>query len=152
MRIRRLVLISAGALLVVALLSVFFAPLIVAGGLRIWTQRAAQREGLRLELGEIEAPFLRPVIVRNLRATSDPALPFQIECTAPMVELSLNVAALFTASKRPLRYLQVDGLTLNIRRAQNKTETGRPPSWAVFEKLRADSFKFSSVNIHLENV
>jgi hypothetical protein len=151
MRMGRLVLISAATLLVVALLLVCFAPLIVAGGLRIWAQHLAQREGLRLELGEIEAPFLRPVVVRNLRATSDPALPFQIECTAPQLELSLNLAALLAGSKRPLRYLQVDGLTLNIRRAQNKTEPGRRPSWAVFGNLRADSFKFAGVNLHLEN-
>jgi hypothetical protein len=151
MRMRRLILISAGALLVVALLLVWFAPLIVAGGLRIWAQRAAQAEGLRLELGEIEAPLLRPVIVRNLRVTSDPALPFQIECTAPRLELSLNLAALVTGSKRMLRHLQIDGLTLNIRRLQNNTEPARRPSWAVFENLRADSFKFSGVNLHLEN-
>src|ERR671921_3058375 len=112
MRIRRLLLISGGTLIVVALLLVSFAPLLMAGGLRIWAQRAAQREGLRLELGEIEAPFLRPVIVRNLHATTDPSLPFQIECSAPRLELSLNLAALFTGSKRPLRHLEIDGLTL----------------------------------------
>ena len=151
MRLRRLALISAGTLLVVALLLVCFAPLIVAGGLRIWAQRVAQREGLRLELGEIEAPFLRPVTVKNLHVSSDPALPFQIECTSPRLEVSLNLAAFVTGSKRPLRYLQIDGLTLNIRRAQKKMEAGRRPSWAVFGNLQADRFKFSAVNLHLEN-
>jgi hypothetical protein len=151
MRTRRLVLILGGTLLLVALLLVCFAPLIVAGGLRIWAQRAAQREGLRLELGEIEAPFLRPVIVRNLHATGSPTLPSQIECTARRVEFNLNLAAFVTGSKRPLRQLQVEGVTLNIRRSQNNTEPGRQPSWAVFENLRADSFKFSGVNLHLEN-
>src|SRR3954470_10283824 len=116
MRGKRLLLIFAAALLIVILLAVCFAPLLVAGGLRMWTQRAAHREGLRLELGEIEAPFLRPVIVRNLRVRSDPGLPFQIDCTAPRVELGLNLSGIFSGAKRPLRDLQVDDLNLAIRR------------------------------------
>ena len=67
MRLRRPVLIFAATLLVASILVVCFAPLLVAGGLRWWAQRAANREGLRLELGEIEAPFLHPAIIRNLR-------------------------------------------------------------------------------------
>src|ERR1051325_6246688 len=148
---RRLLLIFAAALLVVILLAVCFAPLIVGGGLRMWAQRAAHREGLRLELGEIEAPFLRPVIVRNLRLRSEPGQPFQIDCAAPRVELGLNLPGIFSGSKRPLRDLQVDGLNLMIRRDAAATATGRHAPWSILENLLADHFKFSAVNLHSEN-
>jgi hypothetical protein len=151
MRARRLLLIFAAALLVAILLAVCFAPLIVAGGLRVWAQRAAHREGLRLELGAIEAPFLRPVIVRNLRVRSDPGLPFQIDCTAPRVELGLNFSGLFSGSKRRLRDLQVDGLTVVIRRDTAAAGTARGAPWSILENLLADRFKFSGVNLHAEN-
>src|SRR3954452_15585103 len=151
MRGKRLLLIFAAALLIVILLAVCFAPLLVAGGLRVWAQRAARREGLRLELGEIEAPFLRPVIVTNLRLRSDPGLPFQIDCTAPRVELGLNLSGIFSGAKRPLRDLQVDGLTVVIRRDPAAAETARRAPWSILENLLADHFQFSGVNLHAEN-
>jgi hypothetical protein len=151
MRGKRLLLIFAAALLIVILLAVCFAPLIVAGGLRVWAQRAAYREGLRLELGEIEAPFLRPVIVRNVHVRSDPGMPFQIDCTAPRVELGLNLSGIFSGAKRPLRDLQVDGLNLVIRREAAATAPTRHAPWSILENLLADHFKFSGVNLHAEN-
>jgi hypothetical protein len=151
MRARRSLLIFTAALLVAILLVVCFAPLIVAGGLRMWAQRAAHREGLRLELDAIEAPFLRPVIVRNLRLHSDPGLPFQIDCTAPRVELGLNLSGIFSGAKRPLRDLQVDGLTLAIRRVPAAVGTAHSAPWSILENLLADHFKFSGVNLHAEN-
>ena len=151
MRARRLLLIFAAVLLVAILLAVCFAPLIVAGGLRVWAQRAAHREGLLMELGEIEAPFLRPVIVRNLRVRSEPGLPFQIDCTAPRVELGLNLSGIFSGAKRPLRDLQIEGLNVVIRRDPAATATTRHAPWSLLENLLADHFKFSAVNLHVEN-
>src|ERR1043166_1162271 len=151
MRGKRLLLIFASALLIVILLTICFAPLIIAGGLQVWAQRAAHRGGLRLELGEIEAPFLRPVVVRNLRVRSEPGQPFQIDCTARRVELGLNLSSIFSGSKRPLRDLEVDGLTLVIRRDATATATARHASWSLLENLLADHFKFSGVNLHTEN-
>src|SRR5205085_9877073 len=111
MRARRLLIISAAVFLVGALLVVCFAPLIVAGSLRMWAQRAVQREGLRLEIGKIEAPFLRPVIIRNVRVRTDPGQPIQIDCTVSRLELGLNLAGIFTGTNRPVRYLRVDGVS-----------------------------------------
>jgi hypothetical protein len=151
MRARRFLLIFAAALLVAVLLAVCFAPLIIAGGLRFWAQRVAHQEGLRLELGEIEAPLLRPVIVRNVRVRSEPGSPFQIDCTAPRVELALNLSGIFSGSKRSLRDLQIDSLNLVIRRDAAATAIARHPLWPILENLLADYFKFTGVNLHVEN-
>src|SRR6478672_3804649 len=144
-------LIVAGTLLVGAVLLVGLSPLIVANGLRIWAQRVAQREGLRLEVEEIEAPLLSPVVVRNLRVKSDSAGPFQIECTAPRVELGFSLAGIFAGSKRPLRHLQVDGLTLVIRADRSISQPARPISWSILANLQADDFKFTGTAIHVED-
>ena len=151
MRARRLLIISAAVLLVGALLVVCFAPLIVAGSLRIWAQRAVQREGLRLEIGEIEAPLLRPVIIRNARVRTAPGQPVQIDCSVSRLELGLNLAGLFTGRKRPLRHLRVDGVSLVINRDQIATEPSRGAPWSVLENLLADNFNFSAVNLRIEN-
>lgn len=151
MRLKRPLLIAAAALFGLAVAVVCLAPLLVAGGLRAWAQRAAKREGLRLELGEIEAPFLRPVIIRNVRIHSDASLPFQIEGAARRVELGLNLSGIFGGSRRPVRHLEVEGLTLAIRRSSAATQAGTRAPWSVLKTLLADSFNFSAVNLHVEN-
>jgi hypothetical protein len=151
MRLKRSVLFTSAALLIAMLLALGFVPLIVAGGLRIWAQRAAQREGLQVEFGEIEAPFLRPVVMRNVRVQSDPKMPFQIEGTAARVELGLNLAAIFTTSKRPLRHLEIDGLNFVMRRKGGEPMSSHRAPWSILKNLQADRFKFSAVDLHIEN-
>jgi len=151
MRLRRPVLILAATLLVVSLLVVCFAPLLVSGGLRWWAQRAASREGLRLELGEIEAPYLHPVIIRNLRLRNGADAQFQIDGTAQRLEVGLSLAGIFSGSKRSLRSLKIEGLTLGITR--NPAASARPSriAWSLLQHLQADNFNFSSVNLHLDD-
>jgi hypothetical protein len=151
MRGKRLLLIFAAGLLIAILVAVCFAPVIVAGGLRVWAQRVAYREGLRLELGEIEAPLLQPIVIRNVHVRSDPGMPFQIDCTSPRVELGLNLSGIFGGAKRPLRDLQIDGLNLVIRREAVATATTGQAPWSILENLLADHFKFSGVNLRAEN-
>lgn len=151
MRLRRPLLIFAATLLAASILVVCFAPLLVAGGLRWWAQRTASREGLRLELGEIEAPFLHPVIIRNLRLRNEPETQFQIDGTAQRLEVGLSLAGIFSGAKRSLRSLKIEGLTLGITR--NPAASGRPSpiAWSLLKRLQADNFDFSSVNLHLDD-
>src|SRR2546423_1513847 len=150
MRVRRLLIILAAALIVV-LIAVCLAPLIIAGSLRIWAQRTAHREGLQLEIGEIAAPFLRPVVIQNLRVRTEPGQPFQVDCTASRLELGLNLGAVFTGSQRPLRNLQVEGITLAVTRNRIATEAPRRAPWSILENLLADNFKFSAIDLHIDN-
>jgi hypothetical protein len=151
MRLKRSLVIAAAALFATVVLVICLAPLLVAGGLRFWAQRAARREGLQLEFGRIEAPLLRPVIVHDFRFRSDTNAPFQIDGTAPRLEVALNLAAIFTHSRRPVRSLVVDGLTLDIRQNHAVPPSARPAAWSLVENLLADNFKFSGVRLHVEN-
>jgi hypothetical protein len=150
MRLRRL-LILASVLVAGALLVIGLTPFLVAGGLRLWAQRVARGEGLELEIGHIDAPFLRPIVIRDLRFRTQGAAQFQVDCTAPRLEVALNLSAIFTHSRRPVRALNIDGLALSIRRT---TETGplpRTAPWSVLHDLLADQFRFSAVQLHVEN-
>jgi len=151
MRRRRPLLILAATFLVVLIVAVCFAPLLIAGGLRWWAQRAASRDGLRLELGEIEAPFLHPVIVRNLRVRSEPGAQFQIDGTAQRLELGLNLVGVFSGAKRSLRSLRIEGLKLGITRNPAASERSSRIAWSLLENLQADNFNFASVSLHLDD-
>src|ERR1700704_207663 len=111
MRRRRPLILIAAALFAGAALVVVLAPLIVANGVRLWAERVARREGFQLQLEGIEAPLLRPVIVRNLRVESGPAAPFLFKCAASRLELDLSLSGIFTGARRPLHALKIEGLT-----------------------------------------
>ncbi|MEY2495741.1 MAG: hypothetical protein QOJ45_2233 [Verrucomicrobiota bacterium] len=152
MRFKRLLMLSGGALIIAAILTIFLAPFAVASGLRLWMAHIARQERLEIQLGEIEAPFLRPVVVHNLRITSDSTAPFRIEATTPRLEFTLNLAAVFTASRgRILRTLSADAITVDVRRNLRATAPSQPFAWHVLEDLLADNFKFSGVALHVEN-
>ena len=151
MRLRRPLLILAATLLAASILAVCFAPLLIAGGLRWWAQRTARQEGLLLELGEVDAPFLHPVIIRNLRLRNESDAQFQINGTAQRLEVGLSLTGILSGSKRSLRSLKIEGLTLGITR--NPAASARPSqiAWSLLKHLQADNFNFSSVNLHLDD-
>src|SRR5205814_9823853 len=103
MRLRRPLILIPAALLVAAVLVIVLAPLIVANGLRLWAERVARREGLQLQFEKIEAPLLRPVVVRNLRIESGATAPFRIKCAASRLELGLSLSGILSGSRRPIR-------------------------------------------------
>src|SRR6185295_8670715 len=57
-------------LLVLAGLDALCAPFVVAHGVRYWISWAAKKHHCNAVIGEVEAPFLREVTIRNLRLTS----------------------------------------------------------------------------------
>jgi hypothetical protein len=151
MRWRRPLILTAAALLIAAALVVVLAPIIVANGVRLWAEHLAGREGLQLQLEKIEAPLLRPVVVRNLRVENGPAAPFLIKCVASRLELDLSLSGIFTGARRPLHALKVEGLALDIRPNPAALSPSQRMAWSVFQYLRADAFEFSGVQLHLEN-
>ena len=151
MRVKRSLVVTMAGLLMAAALVFAFAPFLVAGGLRAWAQRVARREGLLLEIGKIEAPLLRPVVIRDLRFRTDGAAPFQIDCALSRMEVELNLSAIFTKAGRPVRALNVEGLVLNIRKTNDVAASARSAPWSVLENVLADQFRFSGVQFHVEN-
>src|SRR5688500_2123547 len=106
---RKRFLIVLGALLFIALLGVFFAPFLVATGLRLWMTRAARQQGLRIETERIEAPFLRPIVVHKLRLTSETNSPFRVDGAVARLEIDLNLSEIVTGTSRPLQSLLAEG-------------------------------------------
>jgi len=152
MRSRKFVLYFCGSLLVAGVVGVCLTPLLVAGGLRLWIARTARQEGLRIEFEKIEAPLLRPVVVHKLQIASKTDAPFRVEANASRAELTLNFAAIFSQSRgRFLNSLTAEGITVDIRRNLQPPTASHRFAWQLLEDLLADNFKFSVVDLHIEN-
>src|SRR5690242_5156704 len=105
---KRLLLLILG-LLVLAGLDVRLAPFAVARGVRWALEWVARREGLTATMDNVEAPFLLPVRIRNLRLTSKPGAGRAISFEAANVELGLNLRGrIFSSEATLLRDVEID--------------------------------------------
>ena len=148
---RKRFLIVLGALLFVALLGVLFAPFFVATGLRFWMTRAAGQQGLRIETERIEAAFLRPVVIHKLRVTNQVNTPFRMEGAVSRLEIDLNLAGILSGAPRWLHSLTAEGVVLDVRRNGQPGAPSERFAWPVLNHLLSDNFKFSGVQLHIEN-
>ena len=148
---RRRLLTIATILLVAVVVVVALAPFLVATSLRAWAQRVTRREGLTLEIGQIDAPLFRPVVVSKVHLLTGSGAPFRVDCTASRMEFDLNLRAIFTGAVRPLRGLNVDGLVIDVRREQRPVSSPHRIPWSFLQNLLSDSFKLSAVQVHVEN-
>src|SRR2546423_7306023 len=80
------------AILMVALGTIVFSPFVVSNGLRLWLHWQAHRQHLKIEVGKIAAPFLRPVSIERIRVTSEKGAATQIELTAEYTILHFSLA------------------------------------------------------------
>jgi hypothetical protein len=150
MRLKKFLLLFIGSVLLAGILAVVLAPLLVAGGLRLWVARAARQEGLRIEFGKIETPLLRPVVVHSLQINSHPEAQFRVRVESSRVELALNLGAIFSRTRgRVLRSLTTDGITVDVRR--NPQAASQRFAWRTLGDLLPDNFRLSGVELHVEN-
>jgi len=111
----RLLLISLAAL-IVALGTIVFAPFVVSNGVRLWLRWQAHRQQLKIELGKIAAPFLRPVSIERIRVTSEPGAATQIELNAELAILHLSLAKILAGRGDGVRTLSIKRARAAIRR------------------------------------
>jgi hypothetical protein len=80
-------------LIVLALggLDALCAPFVIAHGVRFWIGWAAKKHHLVAEVGEVEAPFLREVTIRNLRVTSAKGAATEVAFNAATLIVDLNI-------------------------------------------------------------
>lgn len=141
---RKPLIILAGAVVILALVTLIAAPLAVATALRISIARTARQHGLAVTFGNIEAPLLRPVVMRNVKISS--AQPGGVALEIERAQLDLRLAAWFDPSRgRVLRNLSVDGLRGEIRR----TGAPRGAGWRSFRALLADDFDIAAPSLKI---
>lgn len=152
MRLKKFLLVSSGAVLVLGILAVLLTPVLVTGVLRLWATGTASKEGLAVTFEKIEAPLFRPAVVQNLKIASLPGAPFQVTVDVPRVEITLHLAGFFDRSRgRFLRSFIADGLHMDIRRMAQSSPPPQRFTWRILEDLLADNFKLSGVELHFEN-
>src|SRR5205085_3152351 len=146
----RLLLISL-AILMVTLGTIVFAPFVVSNGLRLWLHWQAHRQQLKIELGKISAPFLRPVSIERIRVTSEKGAVTQIELNAERTILHFSLAKILAGRGDGLRTLSIQKARAEIRR--DYSESARPArfNWTALQGLLPANFDIGHLDLRVEN-
>ncbi len=138
-----LLLVLAGAL------DALCAPFLIAHGVRWWIEWASRRHGLRAEIERIDAPFLRPVTIRNLSIGRGKVGGHEIELRAATVVVDLNLRGwLFRKDARLLHSVQANQLTGKVRILE-KPRSAANLDWRQLARLLPDEFQLNDLNLDL---
>src|SRR5262250_1167577 len=119
---KRLILIAF--LLLAALAGIALSPAFVAGATRAWLNWQAHRQHLKIELGKLSAPLLRPVSIERVRVTNEAAFATQIDLTAEHATLRLNLARIVAGNTEGIHGFSIQNARAEVRR--DFSGTGKP--------------------------
>ena len=147
---KRLLLILFAAL-IAALATIVFAPFVVSNGIRIWLGWQAGRQQLKIELGKISAPLLRPVSIERIHVTTDQGLATRIDLTAEDAVLHLNLIKIVSGKGDGIRTLWIKSARAEIRR--DYSQSARPVrfNWGGLQSLLPTNFDISHLDLRVEN-
>src|SRR2546430_240642 len=105
-------------LLLAALLALWFTPFAVSHGVRWWIWWRARQEGFIVNIDKIDAPFLRPVAIRQLRLKNAHDDTLRIDLTITDATFDLNFKHILLHRRgRAIRNLSIRELHGELRRS-----------------------------------
>jgi hypothetical protein len=151
MPFKKRLLLAGLLILIAALIAIWFAPLVVSNGIRLWVWWKAWQEGLVIDLGQIDAPFLKPVVIRGCQLRSGPDNAFQFEFTVKQASLDLNFKHILLGMHgRAIRALTIQELRGELRRSNPAGRTMSQRGWAALHNLLPTNLSVASLDIRVE--
>ena len=146
---KRLILIAF--LLLAALAGIALSPAFVAGATRAWLNWQARRQHLKIELGKLSAPLLRPVSIERVRITNEPGFSTQIDLTAEHATLRLNLARIVAGNTEGIHGLSIQNARAEVRR--DFSGTGKPIdfNWRALQAVLPANFDIGHLDLRIEN-
>lgn len=127
--------------LVLGGLDALCAPFVVAHGVRFWILWTAKKHHLAAEIGEVEAPFLREVTIRNLRVSSTKAAATKVTFNVATLVVGLNIRGwVFTKRAHLLRSLDAGYFSGSIH-VSPKTAAALKLDWRLLAQLLPDNVR-----------
>ena len=145
-------LLAALLIVLAALLAMWFSPSAVSNGVRWWAWWKASQEGLVVTIDKIDAPFLRPVVIRGFRVASLPGNAFRIDLTVTQATLDLNFKRILLHTRgHAIRTLSIQGLRGELRHSNPPGHAITQRGWVTLQKLLPQNLSIASSDVRLEN-
>jgi hypothetical protein len=148
----RLFLVGLLPLLGTVVVLVWFSPVAVSNGLRLWVWWRGRQEGLMVSIDRIDAPFLRPVAIRSLHIKNVRADAFHIDLTATDTKFDLNFTRLLLHRRGyVIRNLSIQDLHGEIRRDNPNVQGITKYGWRTLQRLLPQKFSLASSQIRVQD-
>jgi hypothetical protein len=136
------------ALLLFALWST---PFTVASGVRLWLWWRSRQQGLTVKIEKIDAPFLRPVVLRGFHIVSARDAAFQVDASFARATLGLDLKSILLHRNAPaIRTISGDGLRIDIRSGNTPSPLLNEAGWRSLQALVPDTFSFAHADLRVE--
>src|SRR5438876_4902614 len=139
-------------LLLAALLALWFTPFAVSHGVLWWIWWRARQEGFIVNIDKIDAPFLRPVAIRQLRLRNahDDTLRIDLIITDATFELNFKHILLHTRG-RAIRNLSIRELHGELRRSNPTVRAMTRRGWATLHRMLPEDLTVAGSEVRIEN-
>jgi hypothetical protein len=139
-------------LLLAALLAVWFTPFTVSHGVRWWIWWRARQEGFTVNIDKIDAPFLRPVAVHQLRLRNahDDTLRVDLTITDAVFDLDFKHILLHRRG-RAIRNLSIRELHGEMRRSNPTVRAITRHGWATLHRMLPENLSITDSEVRIEN-
>jgi hypothetical protein len=147
----RFLLVSLVALLG-TLLAIWLTPFTVSHGVRLWVLWRARQEGFVVNIDKVDAPFLRPVAIRNLRLRNarDGALRIDLVITDATFDLNFKHILLHRRG-RAIHNLSIRELRGEVHRSNPNVRAISQRGWATLHRMLPENLTIANSEMRIEN-
>lgn len=139
-------------LLLAALLAVWFTPFTVSHGVRWWIWWRARQEGFTVNIDKIDAPFLRPVAIHQLRLRTEHDGALRVDLTIADATFDLDFKHILLHRRgRAIRNLSIRELHGELRRSNPTVRAITRRGWATLHRMLPENLTVTGSEIRIEN-
>src|SRR6186713_3571279 len=139
-------------IVMVALAAVLLAPITVSNGVRLWVWWFARQEGFVATVEGVDAPFLRPIIIRQIHLKSARNDAVHVDVTLIDARVVLNLKhILLHMSGRDIRSISVREFRAEFHRTNPKVQTLSERGWATLHRLLPETFNIAKLETRVED-
>src|SRR5437667_7151337 len=134
------------------LVAIWFTPFAVSHGVRWWISWRARQEGFTVNIDKIDAPFLRPVVIRQLRLRNahDDTLRVDLTITDALFDLDFKHILLHRRG-RAIRNLSIREMRGELRRTNPTVRAITRRGWATLHRMLPENLTITDSEVRIEN-
>jgi len=139
-------------IIMVVLAAILLAPIAVSNGVRLWVWWFARQEGLVATIDGVDAPFLRPIAIRqiHLKSVRDDAV--RVDVTLLDARVVLNLKHVFLhLSGRDIRNVSVRDFHAELHRTNPNVRALSERGWATLHRLLPENLDIAKLETRVEN-
>jgi hypothetical protein len=139
-------------IVVVALAAVLLAPMAVSNGVRLWVWWFARQEGFDATIDRVDAPFLRPIVIRQIHLKSIRDDAVRADVTMIDTRVVLNLKHIFLhLSGRDIRNISVGEFRAELHRTNPNVRALSERGWATLHRLLPEALSIAKLETRIQN-